>query len=376
MFNLWFLLCFLSLVAGSGQTAPAPLSPLGLAPQLICPAPILQRAAIAREESAMPDLVPAQPAAQGNRDYGVAIWATYAGFLEQQTLAEYAGVIDEVNFARYTLVSGGKIEGGLENERGLQVAREAGLRVVPSIANTGFTRDVVLEAIGDPLARTQHVADLVALVEEHDYAGLDIDYESLAAEDREVFSLFIEELAAALHANGRILSIAVHAKTDDAGIWGGPAAQDWPRLGAAVDEFKIMTYDYHWSTSEAGPIAPLPWVDQVLAYAATVVPPQKTWVGVHFYGYDWVGSAAESLEWQGVMKRLARSGAQVQRSEPGEAWFTYDDGRRIVYYTDALALTERLDFIFTRYPDVAGIAIWRLGGEDPANWPAIRSTVQ
>ena len=39
-----------------------------------------------------------------------------------------------------------------------------------------------------------------------------------------------------------------------------------------------MTYDYHWSTSEAGPLARLDWVDQVLAYAATVVPPKRpTW---------------------------------------------------------------------------------------------------
>jgi spore germination protein YaaH len=210
------------------------------------------------------------------------------------------------------------------------------------------------------------------LVEDNGFDGLDIDYESLAAEDRAPFTLFIEELAAALHAQGRILSIAVHAKTDDAGTWGGPAAQDWARLGAAADEFKIMTYDYHWSTSEAGPIAPLAWVDAVLTYAATVVPPAKTWLGVHFYGYDWVGSTAEDLVWEQASQRAERSGAAIQRDQPGEAWFTYDDGRHTVYFADAQALAERLAFVAARHPELAGVAIWRLGGEDPENWEVLK----
>ena len=305
--------------------------------------------------------------------YQVSIWAPYAGFLEQQTLTEHAGVIDEVNFVWYTLHGGSKIEGSVLSSQALAAAREAGLRIVPSIANSGFDRDIVLDAIGDPAARARHVQELAALVEENGYDGLDIDYESLAAADREVFTLFIEELAAALHANGRILSIAVHAKTDDAGTWGGPAAQDWPRLGAAVDEFKIMTYDYHYAGGEAGPIAPLEWVDRVLTYAATVVPPDKTWLGVHFYGYDWLRNAAEGLEWQQVAKRVAQNDAQVQRDEPGEAWFTYDGGRHTVYFTDAQALDERLAYVLARHPQLAGIAIWRLGGEDPGNWDVLRA---
>ena len=305
--------------------------------------------------------------------YQVSIWAPYAGFLEQQTLTKNAGVIDEVNFVWYTLHDGGKIEGSVLSSQALAAARKAGLRVVPSIANSGFNRDVVLEAIGDPAARTRHVQELAALVEENGYDGIDIDYESLAAEDREVFSRFIEELANALHDNGRILSIAVHAKTDDAGTWGGPAAQDWPRLGAVVDEFKIMTYDYHYAGGEAGPIAPLAWVDKVLDYAATVVPPELTWVGVHFYGYDWLGNVAEGLEWQQVVKRITQNNAEVMRNEPGEAWFTYDDSRHTVYFTDAQALDERLAFLLARHPRLAGAAIWRLGGEDPDNWDVLRA---
>jgi spore germination protein YaaH len=186
MFNLWFLLCFLSLVAGGGRETQAPGYGVEIAPKLVCAVPLLQRAAVVEAGPPMTELTPAQPAAGPNTDrsYRVAIWATYAGFLEQETLAANAGVVDEVNFVWYTLESGGKISGSIQSPEALQAARAAGLRVVPSIANAGFSRDAVIEAIGEPAARTGHVQELAMLVEENDFGGIDIDYESLVAEDR------------------------------------------------------------------------------------------------------------------------------------------------------------------------------------------------
>jgi len=302
----------------------------------------------------------------------VTIWAPYAGELEIATLAANGDLIQEVNFFWYELVEGGRITGGVNSKAALDKARELGLRILPSIVNRGFNREAVLAAIGAPEVRQAHIAAIVDLVVTNGYDGIDIDYESLAAEDRETFTRFIEELALALHAIDKQLSIAVHAKTDDAGAWNGPAAQDWPRLGAAVDRFKIMTYDYHYSTSEAGPIAPVAWINDVLAYAATVVSPAKTYMGVHFYGYEWVGASGAGIEWRQAVRTAMQNDATIRRDESGEAWFTYDDGRFTVYFADAENLRVKLAAIAAAHPDLAGIAIWRLGGEDPENWEAIR----
>ncbi len=320
-----------------------------------------------------PPTIPAQPAPAPHR-YEATVWAAYATVLEQETLARNADIIGEVNFVWYQVGPGGQLSGSVQSTQALEAARAAGLRVVPSVQNTGFSREAVLAAIGADEARAAHIAELVALAVDNGYDGLDIDYESLAAEDRDLFSAFIEELAAALHAEGKLLSIAVHPKTDEQGTWGGPAAQDYARLGAAVDEFKIMTYDYHWSTSEAGPIAPIAWADEVLAYAATVVPPEKTYLGLHFYGYSWLSSRGESLEWQQAVKLPEMYGAEVERDENAEAWFAVgDEGRPTVYYADAQTTAAKLEAILARHPQIAGVAIWRVGGEDPENWEAIRA---
>ena len=319
----------------------------------------------------MPTVDPTPEPASGRPD--VTIWAPYTGQLEVETLTANADLIREVNFFWYELGGDGQIVGGVKSKLALDTARDLGLRVVPSVVNRGFSRDAVLAAIGTSDARRAHINAILGLVRNNGYDGIDIDYESLSAEDREIFTLFVEELAAALHAEGKLLSIAVHAKTDDAGTWGGPAAQDWPRLGAAVDAFKIMTYDYHYGTSEAGPIAPNTWINEVLAYAATVVPPAKTYAGIHFYGYEWVGSSGTGIEWREAVKTARQQAVTPQRDESGEAWFTYDDGRFTVYYADAENLRVKLAAINAAHPDIAGIAIWRLGGEDPENWKAIRA---
>jgi spore germination protein YaaH len=316
---------------------------------------------------------PTQPA-EAAWQLDVSIWAPVAGFLEQQTLLNNADVLDEVNFFWYSLGADGGIEGGVMASQAIAAARQAGLRIVPSIVNGGFDAQRVSLVVNDPARRRQHIADILALIDANGYDGIDIDFESLNPADCDAFSLFVEELAAALHGEGKLLAIAVHAKTDDAGAWGGARAQDWARLGAAVDSFKIMTYDFHNGVSEAGPIAPLDWVDAVLNYAATIVPPEKTWMGVPVYGYNWTGARAQSLNWRQALQLAERQGAQPQRDPAsGELTFSYDDGRHTVYFNDGETLAGRLALLRAKHPNVAGIAIWPLGGEAPANWTAIRT---
>ncbi len=302
----------------------------------------------------------------------VTVWAPYFGTLEQMTFQNNADLIREANFMWYMLQADGAIA-GMASPQAVQAARAAGIRIVPAIQNAGFDRARVARIIADPALRQAHVADIVKLVQDNEFDGIDIDYESLAAEDRDPFSLFIEALGAALHAQGKLLSVTVHAKSNDRGEWGGTQAQDWARLGKAADEFKIMTYDFHNGASEAGAIAPLDRVNDVLKYAKLVVPPEKTYVGVPFYGYDWTGSVGRPLDWRKATKTAGMySGVEIQRDESNEAWFTYSDGRNTVYFNDALTTRTRLERIFTDHPHLAGISIWSLGGEDPDNWPAIR----
>lgn len=288
------------------------------------------------------------------------------------TLMTNLDVIDHVNPFWYSPLPDGliQIHDGAEDPEKLAEWREVGLSVVPSIFSSLWSM------IETPEARHNHITQIVALVERMDYDGIDIDYEGFAISTREPFSLFIEELASALHANGRILSIAVHAKTDDGGSWEGAAAQDWVRIAAAVDVFNIMTYDYSSRNAPPGPIGPPQWIIDVLAYAETVTDLSKVRMGLHLYGYTWTRGRAPAVttNWEAVQRWVENFGAEVQRDSE-EAYIDFKPRglpRQVVYFADAAGVRYKLQQITARFPTLGGLAIWGLGGEDPEAWDVLR----
>ena len=60
-----------------------------------------------------------------------------------------------------------------------------------------------------------------------------------------------------------------------------------------------MAYEYHGSWSGPGPIAPYAWVEQVAAFAVSQIPPEKVLLGLAAYGFDWntTSGGARYLGW-------------------------------------------------------------------------------
>ncbi len=251
--------------------------------------------------------------------------------------------------------------------------RSRGVAVIPTVSND-FDPTRVNTMLATSSSRTAHVTVLVNLVNRMQYDGIDIDYENLVATDRDLYSAFISQLASALHASGRTLTVAVHPKTSEPGSWSGPQAQNYEAIGASADRVRVMAYDYHWNTSGPGPVAPLYWVDQVAAFAASQIPPSKIELGVPLYGYDWVGMNGEGLTYDMVMARRLQHGAALQWSTPDSApWFTYSTNgvSHTVWFEDSSSVAAKLAVV-DKY-GLAGAAFWRLGGEDPRVWESART---
>lgn len=291
--------------------------------------------------------------------------------------------IDEVSPVWYEMRSNGTLRalGGSRDETLIEAARRAGVLVLPSITN-GFDPDRTGYTLRNPTRRSQFVQRILEEVEAYGYDGVDIDFEAVPASQRDVFTAFIRELAAGLHAEGKLLAIAVHARESDEGGAAGAQAQDWEAIGQAVDRFRIMTYDFHWTGGGPGPVAPIYWVEEVVEYAKTQVEPSKIVVGVPFYGYDWVGGEGWGVTWLEIQELIEIHEPDVnlrERDEQGEvaeSWFNYWDreGRHEVWFASQRSLEAKLDLVIEH--DLAGIAIWRLGGEDPGYWQVIRDTLR
>lgn len=164
--------------------------------------------------------------------------------------------------------------------------------------------------------------------------------------------------------------MTLHPKTSEPGPQAKNQAQDYAAIGRVADEVRIMLYDYHWSTSAPGPLAPIRWVRHVLQWAATQVPPSKLVMGVATYGYDWVGSRGTSLMWREIMRRARVHDATVRYAKRREAvTFSYVDrrGRRHEVWAENARSLAAKRFVM-RDVGAGGMHYWRLGGEDPTIW--------
>src|SRR5262249_23582754 len=112
--------------------------------------------------------------------------------------------------------------------------------------------------------------------------GLDIDYEGLwTSGDRAPYTTFLQELAMAMHAAGKQVSIAGPALTSNA----ANNAWEYPVISGSLDAIHLMGYDYHWLGGDhVGPVAPLGWVDAAAAFAASTGNGPKYLLGVPNYG--------------------------------------------------------------------------------------------
>ena len=242
---------------------------------------------------------------------------------------------------------------------------------VQNLVNGSFDATVVATMLSSAATRDAHAEAIAQLVIAKAYDGIDIDYERVPTAQRANFTAFITTLSQKLHAANKKLSVTVYAKASDKENWNGPGSQDWIVLGQLADSIKIMAYDYSWDGSTAGAITPLDWLDRVTTYAESTIAPSKIIVGLPFYGYDWVGTAAKTVTYSSAMQLARTNGATITRDANGEATFTYG-GTHTVYFQDASAYGKKLDLLRQKHPRIGGFAAWVAGQEDPEIWHILR----
>ncbi len=309
-------------------------------------------------------------------------WNLSAG---QTVLAVNRGTFNEVSPWIYGITSNGQIVAqampgrAAEITAGMAQLRTLGIPLVPSIANRTngqWAYEPVANMLHNPAAMTRHINDIVALVQRERYDGIDIDYEDLPATDRQVFTTFVTRLADALHDRNKILTIAVFAKTTDAGEDGRNAGQDYAAIGAAADEVRVMAYDYNWSESKPGPVAPLPWVRDVLTYAKTQIPAEKIVLGVAVSGYDWVdGGQGEVVTWIQCFGRARAFNATSQYDRLSQSpYFKYTDAQghqHEVWYENSESTATKLEA--AKAAGIRGVYLWMISSEDDRTWATLHN---
>ena len=93
--------------------------------------------------------------------------------------------------------------------------------------------------------------------------------------------------------------------------WAG--AYDYAALGQHADLITIMAYEYRGAWSGPGSVAPIDWVERVLAFATRQIPQEKVRLGIAHYGYDWntMTGSARALSFAQAIELAERYQAEV-----------------------------------------------------------------
>jgi spore germination protein YaaH len=229
--------------------------------------------------------------------------------------------------------------------------------------------------LSDPGRAQAHRGALVQAAVDNGWDGLDIDYEDLPPTAGPALTDFLAALRDDLHAHGLELTVAVPARSSDGDAWA--LAYSYQLIGRIADEVRVMTYDHSWSGSAAGPVAPLPWVRDVVAYAVERVPREKLMLGLATYGYDWAGDSGTDVAASDAVALAEQVGAEPRWDGAAAArTFSYErDGQQhTVWYEDGRALAAKQQIAIDE--GLRGVAIWALGGEDPKVWTSVATATR
>lgn len=227
-------------------------------------------------------------------------WRTEAGTKDAK---KNLSLMSEINPFAYSVRADGsladtaKIE-GKDWQSLFKAAEKKRVKVIPTVMWSDT--DNIHLVLSDPQKRTAHVNAIVEMVEEHDFDGVDIDYEGKKAETRVYYSAFLKELNDAL--DRKQLDCTIEARMPLSARFAGTPppnieyANDLQEVNRYCDRVRIMTYDQQTADVELNriarnakeiyaPVADVTWVEKVVDYMGQDIDKKKIVLGVATYGY-------------------------------------------------------------------------------------------
>ncbi len=210
--------------------------------------------------------------------------------------------------------------------------------------------------------------EILTVVRDKGYYGVDVDFEFVLPQEREAYAGFINRLRGRLNAENIPLLVALAPKTFATQPGLLYEAHDYALLGAAANNALLMTYEWGYTYGPPMAVSPLNKVREVVEFAVDNIPPERLFLGVPNYGYDWTlpyikgETVATSIGCEQAVAIAARASADIRFDEVAKTpyfYYTDEESREhVVWFEDARSVEAKL----TLWEDssMRGISVWNL----------------
>ena len=271
---------------------------------------------------------------------------------------------------------------GQEGKKYIEWAHNNGYKVWPMVQNAGSgMTSVTSEIMNDYNKRQELINEIVSACVKYKLDGINLDFENMKQEDKDMYSRFIIELTPRLKDMGVVISVDVTAP-DGSETWS--MCFDRHVIGDVADYIVFMAYDqYGTSSNKSGTTAGYDWVNVSLNkfLKTEEIKSDKIILAIPLYTRLWTEDSSGK-----VVKQTTVSLKNIDKTIPNGVEKQWDDNLKQYYveyqdgsYTkkmwieDEKSLKEKIDLI--KNNNLAGVASWEKGMETDNFWTFLKESL-
>ena len=226
----------------------------------------------------------------------------------------------------------------------------------------GYDSKDVERIIKNKKLRAQFIVSIARNLSRFKFRGVNVDFDDIKDINSKNYIAFENDLYRILHPLGFLVTQNVIPDDDKYHL---------ERLQKINDYLFVMAIDEHNDQSNAGDLSNRRWVEEILDKVCTRIPSEKVILTVAGGAYDWPeNSLGKSIGYPQAISTAQENHSKITYDKvSSNLHYTYydtDSLEHTVYFTDAAT-----NFNIIRMADdwaTGGVALWRLGSEDPRLW--------
>ncbi|WP_294146768.1 glycosyl hydrolase family 18 protein [uncultured Clostridium sp.] len=302
-------------------------------------------------------------------------------WIEEEVLTETCRFLTSISIFSYGFTETGELipPSGEGEEDVIQEAERQNvipvLVLTPLGADGRFNNNLVSVLVGSLEIQQKLIRELWTVVQEKGYGEVDVDFEYVLAEDRELFADFVRRLRIIMNLFGIRVTVALAPKTsrDQRGLL--YEGIDYKALGEAANGVLLMTYEWGYTYGPPMAVAPINMVRRVVEYALSEIPAEKISLGIPNYGYDWPipyeqgVTRAISIGYTEAIRLAVDHGVRIYFDETAQSphfrYWQYGIQHE-VWFEDVRSMHAKFELI--KEFGLAGTGYWQLMRLFRANW--------